>query len=81
MLHRDLTPAAIRAGIKSKEILLAGNGPKKIYGKLSCSSGKRMKKDNRVFFKNEDEAIQHGFRPCGHCMQSSYRFWKKLLRA
>jgi methylphosphotriester-DNA--protein-cysteine methyltransferase len=32
-----------------------------------------MKKENRVFFKTETEAISAGFRPCGHCMPIRYR--------
>jgi methylphosphotriester-DNA--protein-cysteine methyltransferase len=48
----------------------------KIYGKLSCLSGKRMKLQNRVFFKNTEEALANGYRPCGHCMQNEYKTWK-----
>nr|WP_317126867.1 Ada metal-binding domain-containing protein [Chryseobacterium bernardetii] len=35
-----------------------------------------MKKENRVFFTDESEALQNGYRPCGHCMKESYRQWK-----
>jgi methylphosphotriester-DNA--protein-cysteine methyltransferase len=59
-----------------QEIQLAGNMKLKIYGRLSCSSGKRMKLQNRVFFKNAEEAIVNGYRPCGHCMQNEYKTWK-----
>jgi hypothetical protein len=62
--------------IRSGKIRYAGNKRLKIYGTLQCSSGRRMKKENRVFFKNENEAVQLGFRPCGHCMRKSYRQWK-----
>jgi methylphosphotriester-DNA--protein-cysteine methyltransferase len=62
--------------LKQGEIKLAGNLRLKIYGTLYCVSGKRMKKQNRVFFKNEKEAIQLGFRPCGHCMHEAYLNWK-----
>jgi methylphosphotriester-DNA--protein-cysteine methyltransferase len=55
--------------IRKREILFAGNIRLKIYGKLNCWSGKRMKRENRIFFKNEGEAMKHGFRPCGHCMK------------
>ena len=55
---------------------MAGNLSLKIYGTLSCKSGKRMKKENRVFFKNEAEAIELGFRPCGHCLRAEYVRWK-----
>jgi hypothetical protein len=55
--------------IRTGEIKLAGNARLKIYGLLSCYSGKRMKKANRVFFHDEKEAIALGFRPCKNCMR------------
>ena len=66
----------IRKLIQGKELTLAGNLSLRIYGTLSCQSGKRMKIENRVFFKNETEAIQLGFRPCGHCLRDRYILWK-----
>jgi len=36
-----------------------------------------MKKENRVFFSSEQEAINNGYRPCGHCMIEKYKIWKK----
>ena len=62
--------------IKKRKINFAGNSALKIYGKLSCKSGKRMKKTNRVFFESEKEAITAGYRPCGHCMHNAYLVWK-----
>jgi len=35
-----------------------------------------MKKENRIFFKSEKEAIDKGYRPCGHCMSNDYQKWK-----
>ncbi|MGD1889580.1 MAG: Ada metal-binding domain-containing protein [Cyclobacteriaceae bacterium] len=63
--------------IKGGAIELAGNRKLKIYGTLHCLSGKRMKQENRVFFVNEPEAIEHGYRPCGHCMRVAYKIWKE----
>ncbi|MCE7043236.1 Ada metal-binding domain-containing protein [Dyadobacter sp. CY312] len=62
--------------IRRGEVCLGGYARGKIYGLLSCSAGKRMKIENRVFFKNEDEAIQFGYRPCGRCLPEKYRLWK-----
>lgn len=56
--------------------MFAGNRHLKIYGTLHCKSGKRMKKENRVFFQSEKEAMEAGYRPCGHCMNSAYKKWK-----
>jgi methylphosphotriester-DNA--protein-cysteine methyltransferase len=59
-------------------ISIAGNMKLKIYGKLNCTSGKRMKITNRVFFASDQEAQNLGYRPCGHCMRSEYVKWKGL---
>jgi methylphosphotriester-DNA--protein-cysteine methyltransferase len=76
ILHQHINKRDLRQKIRSGEILVAGNLNLKIYGLLSCLSGKRMKKMNRVFFADEQEAIANGFRPCGHCMTHRYREWK-----
>ncbi len=75
--HSDLSSDEIRKFIKKGEILLGGNRQLNIYGTLRCKTGKRMKKENRVFFGSEMEAIQAGFRPCGHCMRRKYQEWKR----
>jgi len=62
--------------LDKNEITFAGNSKLKIYGRLNCSSGKRMLAKNRVFFSSEAEAIGLGYRPCGHCMHDAYRHWK-----
>jgi methylphosphotriester-DNA--protein-cysteine methyltransferase len=73
-----ISPSALRSKIRSADIVLAGNSKLKIYGTLHCQSGKRMKQANRVFFSSEQEALQYGFRPCGHCMKKAYAAWKLL---
>jgi hypothetical protein len=60
---------------------LGGNKKLKIYGKLDCKSalryiGKGYYVNNRVFFKNESEAQNAGYRPCGVCMKKEYQEWK-----
>jgi hypothetical protein len=62
--------------IDKGDIQLAGNRRLKIYGTLNCSSGKRMRVDNRVFFRSEAEAKSMNYRPCGHCMREAYLEWK-----
>jgi methylphosphotriester-DNA--protein-cysteine methyltransferase len=76
MRHNEIGIQELRRKIKNGSILYAGNFKLKIFGRLNCSSGKRMKKGNRIFFKTETEAIAAGFRPCGHCMPDRYRQWK-----
>ncbi|MGN6291180.1 MAG: Ada metal-binding domain-containing protein [Chitinophagaceae bacterium] len=60
--------------IDQRIIQLAGNKKLRIYGTLDCFSGKRMKKENRVFFASEEEAMESGYRCCKHC-------WCKTQRA
>jgi len=74
--HVEISNEMLHKKFRNGEISLGGNSKLKIFGKLNCSSGKRMKKENRVFFKSTLEAMQLGFRPCGHCMRNEYRVWK-----
>lgn len=69
--------ANLKKLVKSGKIRFAGNFRLKIYGVLKgCYSGKRMKVENRVFFKDEKEAKEAGFRPCGNCLPEAYKAWK-----
>ncbi|MGE8552522.1 MAG: Ada metal-binding domain-containing protein [Chryseobacterium jejuense] len=76
LLHSQLSDSELRSKIRKQEIRLGGNKNLKLYGLLGCRSGKRMKKGNRVFFTNESEALQNGYRPCGHCMKEEYQQWR-----
>jgi methylphosphotriester-DNA--protein-cysteine methyltransferase len=73
--HLDISDNGLRQKIRKKEICFGGNRKLNIYGTLQCKSGKRMKRENRVFFASEDEAVKRGFRPCGHCMKTAYKKW------
>jgi len=79
ILHSQLSPQNLRRKIHSRTIRFGGNKKLKIYGLLSCGSGKRMKRENRIFFKDEEEALQNNYRPCGHCMREVYRQWKQKI--
>jgi methylphosphotriester-DNA--protein-cysteine methyltransferase len=73
--HIYISDRELLTQIRQKEIVFGGNHQLKIYGTLKCRSGRRMKKENRVFFKTAGEAIEKGYRPCGHCMKNEYRTW------
>lgn len=77
LLHTSLSDQEIRRLIKHHLIRLGGNRKLKIYGKLNCRSGKRMKRENHVFFHSKEDALQKGFRPCGHCIRSEYKKMEK----
>ncbi len=74
--HNEISDTDLRGKIKQQKICFGGNRKLKIYGTLSCTSGKRMKRENRVFFSSEQEAQQNNYRPCGHCMKAEYKKWK-----
>ena len=74
--HVSIHSRELYQAIKEGEIKLAGNRKLKIYGLLDCKSGKRMLKQNRVFFVNEEKAKSAGYRPCGHCLRKAYQKWK-----
>jgi methylphosphotriester-DNA--protein-cysteine methyltransferase len=82
ILHKDLGEKPFARArtlwrkIKNGEIALGGNKKLKIYGRLDCRAGKRMKVENRVFFENETEAKNLGYRPCAICMRKEYLVWK-----
>lgn len=61
------------------DIKLAGHKKLKIYGLLTCPSGKRMKIENRVFFQSATEAVNLGYRPCARCLLRDYQNWKNGL--
>lgn len=77
--HSEISDSDLQSKIKQQKIGLGGNIKLKIYGLLNCKSGKRMKRENRVFFMIEKEAIENDFRPCGHCMKTEYKKWKNGL--
>jgi methylphosphotriester-DNA--protein-cysteine methyltransferase len=67
--HDALTDAELFGLLRSRAILLAGNCRARIYGRLECASGKRLLRQNRVFFRSEQEALVQDYRPCRHCMR------------
>jgi len=77
--HKEISDTELRRKIHYGAIKLGGNMRLKIYGLLSCLSGKRMKHSNRIFFVSEAEAIENGYRPCGHCMKNEYKNWKNEI--
>ncbi len=74
--HDKIEPEALRKMIRASTITWAGNRKLRIYGRLRCPSGMRMKRQNRVFFSSEEEAIEAGYRPCGHCLRLTYHEWR-----
>ncbi|MEQ8472055.1 MAG: Ada metal-binding domain-containing protein [Marinoscillum sp.] len=78
LAHSSLDSSLLLRKIRAGEVQFAGNKTLRIYGLLSCKSGKRIRLENRVFFTTETLAIEAGFRPCGHCMSNQYQLWNSL---
>ena len=76
ILHSEISDRELKIRIIQNKICFGGNIRLRIYCRLNCKSGKRMKKENRVFFLSEQEALLHGYRPCGHCINKEYKKWK-----
>jgi methylphosphotriester-DNA--protein-cysteine methyltransferase len=74
--HAEITDSDLKKLLRDKDVALGGNRKLKIYGLLECSSGRRMKRENRVFFISLTEALQNSYRPCGNCMHAAYKEWK-----
>lgn len=77
--HAAVNDIELRKLIRNGTVTIGGNRKLKIYGQLKCRSGKRMKRTNRVFFNSVQEAIQMGYRPCGHCLRTAYQNWRNGL--
>ena len=60
---------------------LGGHRRRRLYGRLDCRAALRAIAAggyvaNRVFFKDEAEAVAAGYRPCAVCMPEEYKSWK-----
>ncbi|NJM24394.1 MAG: metal-binding protein [Bacteroidia bacterium] len=75
-LHEDLPDRELQRLICTGQITFGGNRNLGVYGLLTCISGRRMKKANRIFFSSASEATAHGYRPCAHCLRAPYRAWQ-----
>jgi methylphosphotriester-DNA--protein-cysteine methyltransferase len=77
--HAEITDSDLKKLLRDKDVALGGNQKLKIYGLLGCSSGRRMTRENRVFFISLTEALQNSYRPCGNCLPAAYKQWKNGL--
>src|SRR4051812_14421526 len=71
--HADYSDELIGSLLRTEKIKFGGHAKLRIFGTLRCSSGKRMKRENRVFFADWNEAVAAGYRPCGNCLRKEYR--------
>jgi methylphosphotriester-DNA--protein-cysteine methyltransferase len=50
----------------------------KIFGVPYCSSAKALKKDERIYFENLEDAISQGYSPCKNCRPLNEKDFKRL---
>lgn len=74
--HAELTDDQVRAMLKCGDIKFAGHKGYKVWGLLTCATGKKMKRENRVFFTSQEAAEKNGYRPCGSCQRAAFNRWK-----
>jgi hypothetical protein len=61
---------------------LGGHRRSRIYGTLDCPGAARAiarggpYPRHRVFFADEQTAVEAGYRPCAVCLPDAYRAWK-----
>jgi methylphosphotriester-DNA--protein-cysteine methyltransferase len=76
IFHHETPDDELHNLLKQGRIQFAGNVRLKIYGRLDCQAGKRMLREQRIFFATEADAISAGYRPCAICMRAEYLIWK-----
>ncbi|MEE4494093.1 Ada metal-binding domain-containing protein [Streptomyces sp. BE230] len=64
---------------------LGGHRRGRLYGRLDCPSALRAIARGhyvkyRVFFADEDAALEAGYRPCAVCLPGRYADWKQSRR-
>ncbi|GIS12483.1 MAG: hypothetical protein CM15mP115_16340 [Alphaproteobacteria bacterium] len=77
--HDAIDDDDLRRLIVTGHIRYGGNRRLRIYGRLDCALGKRMKRASRVFFGDADEARRGRF-SSWHCLRDDYARWKDTRR-
>jgi hypothetical protein len=77
-----LIGADVREMLSSVPGALGGHRGNKLYGRLDCPSALQwiaagFYVRERVFFADEQTALQAGYRPYGCCLPDKYRVWKQ----
>lgn len=65
-----ISPATIETKEASGETVqekYVSSKPSQIFHKINCSSAKRIKSENKVFYSSREKAIEDGKRPCKNC--------------
>lgn len=60
---------SVAHGEENNVYAFCGNKNSKIYHKLSCSSVKKTKEENKIYFKTLEECQNSGYKPCKMCSE------------
>lgn len=55
------------ASAADSETEYIGNSNSHVFHKSDCGSAGTMKEENKVLFKNRDDAVKSGYKPCKRC--------------
>lgn len=77
--HDTIHEASLHRMIRDGRLTFAGNRRLKIFGRLDCRTGRRLGRENRVFFATRSEAEGCGYRPCARCLRAAYDVWKSAV--
>ena len=79
--HDAVTEATLRTRFRDGSLTMAGNRWLKIYGRLGCPAGRRMRRGSLVFFADATAAEAAGYRFCARCCWASYDVWKSAANS
>ena len=60
---------SVAQGSENELFAFCGNKNSKIYHKSGCSSAKKTKEENKVYFKTLEECQNAGYKPCKICSE------------
>ncbi len=64
----SITPVVLERQMpETDEVLYIGNKNSMKFHLPNCRAVSQMKEKNKVEFKTREEAIEHGYKPCGEC--------------
>lgn len=67
LLQREGVPLDEIDELAKKRLRYVGSKTTHIFCCPTCRDAKRVRDENRVFFRDEEEASKKGYRPCKHC--------------
>jgi len=67
LLQREGVDVEELESLAREHVRYIGSRTTQIFCFPTCSDARRIREDNRVPFRDSDDALERGFRPCRHC--------------